>query len=74
MLLIRDLSKSCRMEVYRVQKSNVWMETALQTPKWANDDGKFVEFLSIHILLNPVWLVFILQYFSSPVFDCKYFG
>ena len=27
-----------------------------------------VEFLSIHILLNLVWLVFILQYFSSPVF------
>ena len=26
------------------------------------------EFLSIHILLTPVWLVFILQYFCSPVF------
>ena len=24
-----------------------------------------MEFLSIHILLTPVWLVFILQYFSS---------
>ena len=22
------------------------MEVALRTPKWANDDGKFVEFLS----------------------------
>ena len=32
------------------------------------DDSKFVEFLGIHILLTPVWLVFILQYFSSPVF------
>ena len=32
------------------------------------DDSKFVEFLSIHILLTPVWLVFMLQYFSSPVF------
>ena len=28
----------------------------------------FVEFLSIHILLTPVWLVLTLQYFSSPVF------
>ena len=68
MLFIRDLSKSCRTEVYRVEKSNVWMEVALRTPKRANDDSKFVEFLSIHILLIPVWLVFILQYFSSPVF------
>ena len=33
-----------------------------------NYDSKFVEFLSIHILLTPVWLVLILQYFSSPVF------
>ena len=30
--------------------------------------SKFVEFLSIHILLTPVWLACILQYFSSPVF------
>ena len=44
------------------------MEVALWTPKWPNDDSKFVEFLSIHILLTPVLLVFILQYFSSPVF------
>ena len=43
------------------------MEAALWTPKSSNDDSKFVEFLSIHILLTPVWLVFILQYFSSPV-------
>ena len=74
MLLIRDLSKSCGMEVYRIEKSNVWMEVALQTPKWWNDDSKFVKFFSIHILLTPVWLVFILQYFSSPVFMTKYFG
>ena len=44
------------MEVYMVEKSNVWIEVALQTPKWANDDSKFVEFLSINILLTPVWL------------------
>ena len=74
MLFTRDLSKSCGMEVYRVEKSNVWMEVALWTPKWLKDDSKFVEFLSIHILLSPVWLVFILQYFSSPVFITKYFG
>ena len=48
MLLIRDLSKSCGMEVYRAEKSNVWKEVALRTPKWPNDDRKFVEFLSIH--------------------------
>ena len=68
MLFIRDLSKSCGMEVYRVEKSNVWMDVALRTHKWANDDSKFVEFLSIHILLTSVWLVFTIQYFSSPVF------
>ena len=33
-----------------------------------NDDSKFLDVLSIHILLTPVWLVFVLQYFSSPVF------
>ena len=31
-------------------------------------DSKFVEFLSIHILFSPVQLLFILQYFSGPVF------
>ena len=66
MLFIRDLSKSWGMEVYRVEKSNVWMEVALSTPKSLIDDSKFVEVLSFHILLTPVWLVFILQYFSSP--------
>ena len=43
-------------------------EVSSQTPKWANDDSKFVEFLSIHILLTLVWLVFTLQCFSIPVF------
>ena len=38
------------------------------TDSQANDDSKFVEFLSIHILLTPECLVFILQYFSCPVF------
>ena len=33
MLFIRDLSKSCGMEVLRVEKSNVWMEVAFRTPK-----------------------------------------
>ena len=33
-----------------------------------NDESKFVEFFSIHILLTLVWLVFILQYFSCQVF------
>ena len=33
MLFIRDLRKSSGMEVYRVEKSNVWMEVALRTPK-----------------------------------------
>ena len=51
MLFIRDFSKSCGMEVYRVEKSNVWTEGALWTPKWPNNDSKFVEFLSIHIYI-----------------------
>ena len=33
MLCIGDFSKSCGMEVYRVEKSNVRMEVALWTPK-----------------------------------------
>ena len=44
------------------------MEVALRTPKRANDDSKFVEFLSIQILFTPVCHVFTLQYFSGPVF------
>ena len=32
MLFIRDLSKLCEMEVYRVEKSNVSMEVDLWTP------------------------------------------
>ena len=36
--------------------------------KWPNNNSKFVEFLSVHTLLTPVWLVFILQYFSGTVF------
>ena len=44
------------------------MEVSLWTPKRPNDDSKVVEFLSIHILLTPVWLMFIQQYFSGPVF------
>ena len=68
MLFIRDFSKSCEMEMYRVEKANVWMEVALRTPKWPEDDSKLVEFLSIDIFLTPVWLVFMPQYFSSPVF------
>ena len=48
MLFIRDFSKSCGMEVYRIEKSNVWMEVALRAPKWLNDDSKFVEFLTYY--------------------------
>ena len=40
MLFIQDLSKSCGMDVYSVEKSNVWMEFTLRTPNWANDDSK----------------------------------
>ena len=54
--------------MYRVEKSNVSMEVAMRSSKLANDDSKFVEFLSIHILSTPLWLVFTLKHFSSPVF------
>ena len=52
MLFIWDLSKSCGMEVYRVETSNVWMKVALQTPKWPNDDSKFVEFFKVSTYLG----------------------
>ena len=58
MLFIRDLSKSCGMEVYRVEKSNVWMEVALWTPKWSNDDSKLVEFLSTYYVLQYGWSLY----------------
>ena len=56
------MSKSCEMKVYKVEKSNVWTAATLWTPNWSNDDSKFVKFFSIHVLLTPVWLAFILQY------------
>ena len=68
MLFIWDLSKSCWMEVYRGRKIKCLNGSCSKTPKWPNDDSKFVEFLSIHILLTPVWLAFMPQYFSGPVF------
>ena len=75
MLFIGDLSKSCGVEVYRVEESNVWMEVALWTPKWPKDDSKFVEFLSIHILLTPCMAGFYTtMFFWSSLYDCKYFG
>ena len=49
MLFIRDLSKSCGMEVYRVEKSNVRMEVALWTPKWPN---LYVFLVNIPYILN----------------------
>ena len=54
MLFIRDLSKSCGIQVYRVEKSKVGMEVVLPTSKLPNDDSKFVEFFSIHIMLTQV--------------------
>ena len=36
-------------------------------PNWPNDDSKFVEFLFIHKLLNPVWLAGLYTTIFFPV-------
>ena len=43
MLFIQNLSKSCGMEVYRVEKSNEW-KLLYRLPSDLEDDSKFVEF------------------------------
>ena len=48
-LLNEDILKMSNLKL-----SQPGVEVALWTPKWPNDDSKFVEFLRIHILLTPV--------------------
>ena len=55
------------------RKSSFWMKVALRTSKWTNDESNFVEFLIAHMLLTPVWLVFMLRYFFQSTVCFKSF-
>ena len=67
MLFIRDLNKLYGMEVYRVENRmfewkllyGLQSDLMMTVNLWNS---------SILILLTPVWLVLMLQYFSNPVF------
>ena len=69
MLCIRDLCKSCGIEVYRVEKSNVWMEVALWTTKWLKDDSKFVEFKYPHIVNSSMVGFYTTIFFLSSLYN-----
>ena len=49
-------------------KSNVWTDVVVRTPHWSSDDNKLVELFRIHMLLTPLRLVLMLQYFTNPSF------
>ena len=51
-----------------VEKSNVWTDVAVWTSSWSSDDNKLVEFFRIHMLLTPLRLVLVMQYFTNPFF------
>ena len=59
---IRDLSRLCGIDVYKVEKSYVWTDVAVRTSSWSRDDNKLVELFTIHMLLTPLWLVLVLLY------------
>ena len=58
------------------KKSDVWMEVALWTPKWPNDDSKFVEFLIKYpdIINSSMAGLNTAIFFQSSLYDCKYFS
>ena len=66
--VIRDLSRLCGIDVYKVEKSYVWTDVAVRTSRWSRDDNRLVEFLTIHMLLTPLRLVLVLLYLISPSF------
>ena len=70
--VIRDLNRLCGIDVYKVEKSYVRTDVAVQTSSWSRDDNRLVEFLTIHMLLIPLWLVLVLLYLISP--SCTVFN
>ena len=67
-LLILDFNRSCGIEVYSVEKSNVWTDVAVRTSSWSSDENKLVEFFRIHMLLTPLRLVLVFQYLTNRSF------
>ena len=55
--VIRDFSRLCGIDVYKVEKSYVWTDVAVRTSSWFRDDNRLVEFLTVHMLLTPLRLV-----------------
>ena len=64
-LLILAFNRSCGIEVYSVEKSNIWTDVAVRTSSCSSDDNKLVEFFRIH-MLTPLRLVLVLQYLTNP--------
>ena len=55
--VIRDFSRLCGIDLYKVEKSYVWTDIAVRTSSWSRDDNRLMEFLTIHMLLTPLRLV-----------------
>ena len=66
--VIRDLSRLCEIDVYKVENSYVGIDVAVRTSSWSRDDNRPVEFLTIHMLLTPLRLALVLQYLINPSF------
>ena len=54
--VIREFSSLCGTEVYNIEKSYVPTDVAVLTSNWSSDD----------MLLTPLQLVLVAQYFISP--------
>ena len=67
-LLILDLNRSCGIEVWSVEKSNVWTDVAVRTSSWSSDDNELVQFFRIQMLSTPLRLVLVLQNLINPSF------
>ena len=62
---IRDFSRLCGTDVYKVENSYVWTDVAVRTCSSSRDDNRLMELLTIHKLLIPLQLVLVLQYLIS---------
>ena len=60
--VIRDLSRLCRIDVYKVEKSHVTR---------SKDDNGLVESLTVHMLLAPLRLVLVLLYQRFFAYICN---
>ena len=57
--VIRDFSRLCGIDVYKVEKSYVLTDIVVQTSSWSRDENRLVEFLTIYMLLTSLGLIFV---------------